>query len=42
MCGFNNIPAIFIGLKYLGGVKELFALKNRGLLEDAIKDVKIK
>ncbi len=42
MCGFNQIPAIFIGYKYLGGIEELKAIESRGLLEDLIKDVKIK
>jgi glutaredoxin-related protein len=42
MCGFNDIPAIFVGLKYLGGVQDLKSLENRGLLEEIMKEVKVK
>ncbi len=42
MCGFSHIPAIFVGFKYLGGIENLRNIENRGLLEDVIKDAKLK
>lgn len=40
MCGFKHIPAIFIGLKYLGGIEDLKNNESKGLLEDIMKEVK--
>ncbi len=40
MCGFNHIPAIFVGLKYLGGIEDLKNIESKGLLEDIMKEVK--
>ena len=42
MCGFKDIPTIFVGLKYLGGVQDLKSLEDRGLLEEIMKEVKVK
>ncbi len=40
MCGFKHIPAIFVGLKYLGGIEDLKNIKDKGFLEDIMKEVK--
>jgi glutaredoxin-related protein len=42
MCGFKHIPAIFVGLKYLGGMQDLKNIENRGLVEDIMNEVKLK
>ena len=40
MCGFKHIPAIFVGLNYLGGIDDLKNIENKGLLEDIMKEIK--
>jgi len=42
LCKFKNIPAIFVGLRYLGGMQDLKKMENRGMLEDVMKEVKLK
>ena len=42
MCRFYTIPAIFVGFKYLGGMKEIKEVQKRALLKDVMNDAIIK